>query len=194
MMGIGNLSLSLLLNLRFRLENKETGYRARSPIIYLSVIDDMIYCSTLKDSLTMIQFDIEKNVWRAVLSDPKPRLTTYHFVLDEHIVVADKEGDLVGLAGESPAAFAGSAKHRSFKEVFQVHLHSPVIRIRKGVLRGPRIGDDGSEMKDSLIGVGIDGTVILIRTSAFYYLLEWIQNYWSSAAGLLPGISVQRLR
>jgi hypothetical protein len=169
-----------------------TGFQARSPIIHLSVIGDLIYCSTLKDSLTLIQFDMANNIWRSVLSDPKPRLSTFHFVANEHVIVVDKEGDVAGLTRERGPPFSGPARHKSFKEHFQAHLHVPIIRIRQGVLRRPRMGDVGANKKESLIAIGIDGTVALIHESPFYDLLKWIQKFWSSGGPLLPGTTLTR--
>jgi hypothetical protein len=68
-----------------------------------------------------------------------------------------------------------------------MRLHSPVIRIRNGVIRGPRIGDDSSQKRASILAVGIDGSVTLIQRSVFFHALKWIQSYWSSANPTLPG-------
>ena len=35
--------------------------------------------------------------WEILRSDPKPRLSMCHYILNNKIVVADKEGDLVSL-------------------------------------------------------------------------------------------------
>ena len=35
------------------------------------------------------------------MSDPKPRLSTFHLALPDQIIVADKGGELVGLSGKS---------------------------------------------------------------------------------------------
>jgi hypothetical protein len=98
-MDIGNKS-TVYSNKRFKLENKDSGFQARSPIIHISVIDNMLYCSTLKDSLCLIQFNPETNTFQALVSDPRPRLSTFHYAMSNQIIVADKCGDLVGLAGE----------------------------------------------------------------------------------------------
>ena len=44
-----------------------------------------------------------------MISDPKPRLTTFHFAMKHQIIVADKDGDLVGLAGDG-SPFSHNAK------------------------------------------------------------------------------------
>jgi hypothetical protein len=48
----------------------------------------------------MIYFDPEQETFQVVLSDPKPRLSTFHFATREMAMVADKESELVGLRGD----------------------------------------------------------------------------------------------
>ena len=51
------------------------------------------------------------------------------------------------------------------KELSQAHLSSPISRIRRGILRGPQIGDPDNVKDPTLIAVGIDGSVTLIQPS-----------------------------
>ena len=41
-------------------------------------------------------------------------------------------------------------------------------RIRRGILRGPQLGDPGNEKKPVLVTVGIDGSVTLIQSSGLF--------------------------
>ena len=83
----------------FRLESKDSVFQARSPIIHISITNNILCCSTLKDSVCQIEFSPENNTFQAIISDPKPRLSTCHMVNEHQVMVADKGGDLVGLGG-----------------------------------------------------------------------------------------------
>lgn len=88
------------------MENKDLAFQARSPIIHITVKGNLLYCSTLKDSLSVIEFNPEDNSLKACISDPKPRLSTFHFVFQDHIIVTDKLGDMIGLAGDGMISLA----------------------------------------------------------------------------------------
>jgi hypothetical protein len=81
---------------RFRLENKETVFTAPSPIIHITVMGDKVYCSTLKDSVFMLQI-VQGNAFEYLAGDPQPRFSTYHLATEHELLVVDKTGDLVGL-------------------------------------------------------------------------------------------------
>ena len=78
---------------------------APSPIIHISVKDDKIYCSTLKDSVFMLQVREGKNSVKYISGDPQPRFSTFHLVTDNEILVVDKAGELVGLNGDGWVPF-----------------------------------------------------------------------------------------
>ena len=88
------------INRRFRLENNDSVFQARSPIIHITVVGKTLHCSTLKDSFCLIEFDPGDNTFQSLMSDPKPRLSTCHIALPHQIIVADKRGELVGLGGK----------------------------------------------------------------------------------------------
>ena len=75
----------------------------------------------------------------------------------------------------------GAARHSSLEQIFQVHVGSPVARFRAGVLRGPRIGDVDRSQQSSLIAIGIDGSVTLLKrcNAARWGALCAIQTYLS---------------
>jgi len=54
----------------------------------------------LKDSFSILWFSELRSSVKAALSDPKPRFTTTHLAEDGEIMVADKEGQLVGLIAD----------------------------------------------------------------------------------------------
>jgi hypothetical protein len=80
------------------MENNESVFTTPSPIIHISAEGDKVYCSTLKDSLFMLQVMPKEPWFKAVAGDPQPRLSTFHFLTNDEILVADKTGDLVGLS------------------------------------------------------------------------------------------------
>lgn len=55
------------------------------------------------------------------------------------------------------------ARHRSFNQVFKIHLQSPITRIREGILRGPRIGDGDVVKESTCIATGINGSITVLR-------------------------------
>ena len=75
-------------------------FTAPSPIIHISVKGDKVYCSTLKDSVFMLQVTVREPGFQYVAGDPQPRFSTFHFLTEEEILVVDKTGDLVGLNGD----------------------------------------------------------------------------------------------
>jgi len=177
-------------NERFKLVNLETGFVARSPIIHISVHGNVLYCSTLKDSLLTIAYDPTSHTFQTIMSDPKPRLSTYHLITEDEIFIADKEGSVVCLGGNSiPMGYflmIGGPRHSSFKEFFHVYLGSPVCRLREGILEGPRIGDTDRERKLSIIAIGIDGSITLLKRCYLIrlYALRLIQWQLSRASEL----------
>jgi hypothetical protein len=82
------------------LENRENVFVGRSPIIQMTESDGKLFCSTLGDSCSSLEWDDEATTFNVVLSDPTPRLTTFHHYGENDILyVADKEGMIVGLRG-----------------------------------------------------------------------------------------------
>ena len=162
-------------------------FQARSPIIHISVTGNMLYCSTLKDSLSLIQFNPAQNTFQAVVSDPRPRLSTFHFAMQNQVIVADKIGDLVGLTGDGifPIPIKIEAvvptRHKSFEEVFQARIYSPVSRLREGILRGPKIGDNDLLKQPALLAMSIDGSISIIKstTKSTLGIYQWLEEYLS---------------
>jgi hypothetical protein len=89
------------INSRLRLESKPTDYQSRSPIIHMTVRGRLLFCSTLKDSFSILWIGESRQSVKAALSDPKPRFSTTHFLAEDgESIVADKEGQLVGLIAD----------------------------------------------------------------------------------------------
>lgn len=82
-------------------------------------------------------------------------------------------------------------KYKSFKEVFLIHLHSTVSRIRQGILCSPIIGREGGDEKLSIIAVGLNGSVSILKGTRprTVSILQWIQNFWLELSGI-RGLSV----
>ncbi len=55
------------------------------------------------------------------------------------------------------------ARHRSFDQVFRIQMQSPITRIRRGILTGPRIGDEDMVKTPSCIATGINGSVSILK-------------------------------
>jgi hypothetical protein len=70
-------------------------------------------------------------------------------------------------------------KHKSFDEVFQARLHSPVARLREGILLGPKIGDNDDIKQPSLLAVSIDGSISVIKNASKRKLqmYQWLEEY-----------------
>jgi hypothetical protein len=72
----------------------------------MSVCEGNIFCSTLKDSCSVLVFDEKTQTFDAVMNDPKSRFAICHHACTEYgIIVADKEGALVGLKDDCIHAF-----------------------------------------------------------------------------------------
>jgi hypothetical protein len=65
-----------------------------------------IFCSTLKDSCSVLFFDDKTQTFEAVRNDPKSRFAICHHACNEYgVIVADKEGALVGLMNDCMHCF-----------------------------------------------------------------------------------------
>lgn len=101
---------------RFRLENKESVFTAPSPIIHITVKGDRVYCSTLKDSVFMLQATQRGDAFQYISGDSQPRFSTFHLATEREILVVDKAGDLVGLNGDGLYLIQGGLIHSESSE------------------------------------------------------------------------------
>jgi hypothetical protein len=124
------------------------------------------------------------------MSDPNPRLTTCHFaILDPgacDVFVADKQGTVVILSGTGISLAnltTVQTRHKSFNKNFEIHLPSPVMRIKWGILRGPPIGNVRATKRPTLITVGLDGSIGIIQVSdrLKFDILLCIHRIWRSS-------------
>jgi hypothetical protein len=72
-------------------------------------------------------------------------------------------------------------RHRSFTELFIARLLSPISRLRRGILRGPEIGDCERVKQGTLLAIGIDGSITIVKDTTEYNiaLFEWLEEYFS---------------
>lgn len=72
-------------------------------------------------------------------------------------------------------------RHRSFTELFHARLLSPISRLRRGTLCGPEIGDSEWVKHRTLIALGIDGSINIIKdvTEDDVALFGWMEEYFS---------------
>jgi hypothetical protein len=92
------------------LENSpQAVFTGRSPIIQITVIGKYLYCSTLRDSVSLLEYDNVQKTVRFVMSDPRSRLSTNHYIdlPESFIYTADKEGSVVGLVGSGISFLTG---------------------------------------------------------------------------------------
>jgi len=100
-MAIGSEPAFYETKCRLRLESKTTDYQSRSPIIHMTVRGRLLFCSTLRDSISILWIAESRLSVKAALSDPKPRFSTIHYLADDgESIIADKEGQLVGLIAD----------------------------------------------------------------------------------------------
>jgi hypothetical protein len=75
-----------------------------------------------------------------------------------------------------------------------VRLLSPISRLRRGVLRGPEIGDCKRVKQRTLLAIGIDGSISIVKDTTEHNiaLFEWMEEYFSRPIDKprlpLPGI------
>jgi hypothetical protein len=76
-------------------------------------------------------------------------------------------------------------RNASLEESFQVHIGPPIAKLRMGILRGPRIGDEESH-EVSILAVGIDGSITLLKrcTDARMRALRRIQLLLSEESSI----------
>lgn len=137
----------------------------------MTVRGRLLFCSTLRDSFSILWIGESRQSVKAALSDPKPRFSTTHFLAEDgESIVADKEGQLVGLIADGILALLlvltgdlNVPRNRSAREVFVANLGSPVLRFRSGVMQGPRFADKVMPVEVPLIAVSIDGSVTIIE-------------------------------
>jgi hypothetical protein len=79
----------------------------------MTVRGRLLFCSTLKDSFSILWIGESRQSIKAMLSDPKPRFSTTHYLAEDgESIVADKEGQLVGLIADGIPPFCRADARR----------------------------------------------------------------------------------
>ena len=70
-------------------------------------------------------------------------------------------------------------RHKSFDEVFQARVYSPISRLREGILCGPKIGDHGITKEKAFLVIGLDGSISVVKSirEDSFEAVEWFVEH-----------------
>ena len=89
-----------------------------------------------------------------------------------------------------------ATRHKSFEEQFLARFLSPISRLRRGILEGPRVGDYGLIKRNALLAIGIDGSISIVKRTSItnMKMYERMEGYLNQLLEerrlIIPGISL----
>ncbi|GAO51224.1 hypothetical protein SAICODRAFT_69424 [Saitoella complicata NRRL Y-17804] len=163
---------------------EEVTFKLRSAATRISVKDNVIYCSTQRDSVVVLTYDQAAKKIAFLYSDPKPRLGLDHWVRGSGLVLAsDKSGYVWGFV----PSMNGSQQKRSF----QVKLPVAISRMKEASLLASNAGTAGSPegFCKVIICSGIDGSIFGLSQlpAEAYNLLHLVQKQYFQAIAAVRG-------
>ncbi|BFZ62043.1 hypothetical protein YB2330_003122 [Saitoella coloradoensis] len=163
---------------------EEVTFKLRSAATRISVKDNVIYCSTQRDSVVVLHYDQAAKKISFLYSGPKPRLGLDHWVRGSGLVLASDKSGYVW-------AFVPSMNCSQQNASLQVKLPVAISRMKEASLLASTAGKAGSPegFCKVIICSGIDGSIFgLSQLSAeAYNLLHLVQKQYFQAIPAVRG-------